>query len=89
MTFLRSTPGKQKWLCAVTDDLKLVFSTSDAPWLFDLSKDPDELRNCFAEKAYGDRVRKLSRALRRYCDTYVDPYVAIDKIAAEIAAASK
>lgn len=86
VAFIRGTPGA-KWLCAVTDDYKLIYSDVDSPWLFDLSKDPDELTNQFANRDYREIVRRLTRGLRSYCDTHGDPYGAIEKVRDEMAAA--
>jgi arylsulfatase A-like enzyme len=87
IAFLRGTP-RMKWLCAVTDDYKLVYSPQDVPWLFDLTKDPDELTNLFTSERYREVARRMTRALRAYCDTHKDPYGAIDKIKVEMAKAS-
>ncbi|MEE2888127.1 MAG: sulfatase [Planctomycetota bacterium] len=85
VTFIRSTAGSP-WLCAVSDDHKLVYSQSDSPWLFDLAKDPDELTNYYGQDSHRAVARKLARALRAYCDTYGDPFGSVDKIKADIAA---
>jgi len=73
-TVLRSTSG-QAWVAAVTDDLKLVFSKQDEPWLFDLKKDPDELNNRFKDPAYADQIKDLTQRLMRYGKQFGDPYV--------------
>ena len=83
IAFLRSTPGNE-WLCAVTDDYKLVYSKADRPWLFDLSKDPDELKNRFADPAYRDAVRRMTRELVRYAERHGDSHAKIPNVAAEL-----
>ncbi len=83
IAFLRSTPGNE-WLCAVTDDYKLVYSKADRPWLFDLSKDPEELKNRFADPAYRDAVRRMTRELVRYAERHGDSHAKIPNVAAEL-----
>ena len=40
---------------AITDRYKLVYSTTDDPWLFDLQEDPDERINRFSLPEYQDQ----------------------------------
>jgi arylsulfatase A-like enzyme len=78
VAFVRSTGRSNSgraWLAAVTPRHKLVYSDRDEPWLFDLAKDPDEVVNFFADPAYADVVRSLSKQLIGYADRYGDPYV--------------
>lgn len=78
ITFIRSTgaPGATKgWLGAVTKRYKLVYSSVDDPWLFDLEKDPDELENFFTKPPYRQTVRDLSNDLLAYAKKAKDPYV--------------
>ena len=70
------------WLAAVTRRYKLIFSALDAPWLFDLEKDPDELINRFADPAYRETVRDLSRRLHEYGVRHRDPYVDLPAVRA-------
>ena len=79
IAFMRSTGrpgGTSGWLAAMTGRYKIVFSGNDAPWLFDLEKDPDELTNFFGSGDYREVVRDLSRELvayaRKFNDTYAD-----------------
>lgn len=72
VTFLRGT-GESNWICAVTDDHKLVFAPGEKPWLFDLEKDPNELKNFFDDPAYAPIVRRLSNALANYGEQNDDP----------------
>ena len=74
VAFIRSTSSGKPWLCAVTDDLKLVFSGEDDPWLYDLSKDPDEMDNRIKQDQYDEAVLSLTRQLAAYCKKYQDPY---------------
>jgi uncharacterized sulfatase len=50
IVYFRNAGGA--WVAAVDHRYKLVLSTSDTPWLFDLEKDPNELTNCFEDPAY-------------------------------------
>jgi len=88
IAFLRGT-RRTKWLCAVTDRYKIVYSPKDVPWLFDLQEDPDELMNFFGDEAHRTVARELTRLLRDYCDKHGDPYGAIPRIRAEMAAAAE
>ncbi len=73
---MRSTGHEAGWLAAVTERYKLIYSTSDSPWLFDLQADPDELTNFFADPAYREIVRNLSRQLLNYGTRHQDPRAA-------------
>lgn len=69
IAFLR---GTRNWICAVSDDYKLVYSSTDDPWLFDLEKDPDELTNLYREAEYKDAVKRLTKELVAYCKRHND-----------------
>ena len=84
IAFLR---GTRNWLCAVTDEYKLVYSTVDQPWLFDLKKDPDELTNRFAHPDYRDIVDQLTKELIDYCKKRNDPNGEAPQIKTQMAAA--
>lgn len=81
--------GKSCWLCAVTDRHKLIVSSTDDPWLFDLEKDPDELANKAGDPAYRPILQKLARGLQAYGKRYRDPYAGNGKVKADLAAAVK
>jgi len=85
MAFMRGTGDENGWLAAVTDRYKLVYSTADDPWLFDLERDPDELINSFRDPAHRDVIRELSRQLAEYGQRFKDPRVANVKIRADLA----
>jgi len=77
VAFFRSTGGSSKqnvWLAAVTRRWKLIFSSHDEPWLFDLETDPDEVTNFVARPECRDVVRDLSDALLAYARRHNDPY---------------
>ena len=84
VAFIRSTSTGKPWLCAVTDDHKLVFSAMDEPWLLDLSEDPDEMDNCYEIPKYSKVVLRLTKALESYCRKYEDPYGEVPEIKAAI-----
>ncbi len=84
IVFLRG-PGRERgWLAAVTDRYKIIYSTADDPWLFDLEKDPDELVNVVNAPAYREEVRELSRQLADYGKKYNDPRAAHVEIQADL-----
>ena len=77
--FLRSTTG-QRWLCAVSDRFKLVYSNKERPWLMDLTSDPEEAFNHIDEPAYTSIVRSMTQSLLKYCDTQKDPFGQVPEI---------
>ncbi len=84
VVFLRGTGEERGWLAAVTDRYKLVYSTADVPWLFDLEKDPDELVNAFNDPTYRETIRELSKQLREYGRKYTDPRAANADVQADL-----
>ncbi len=61
------------WAAAVMKGYKLVISSSDVPWLFDLNRDPDEMINFFSEDGYSDIVQNLQTALFKAMKDYKMP----------------
>ncbi len=56
-----------------TDRYKLIFYYTINEWeLFDLQKDPNEMRNAYADPEYADTVRKLKEELQRLRRQYKD-----------------
>ncbi|MBN2292120.1 MAG: sulfatase-like hydrolase/transferase, partial [Pirellulales bacterium] len=84
VAFIRGTGGEPGWVAAVSDRYKLVYSTNDDPWLFDLQTDPDEVTNYFTDPAYRKVVRDLSAKLAEYGKKYNDPRVANARIRADL-----
>ena len=74
VAFVRSTP-KSFWLSAVTARYKLVYSSTDQPWLIDLKQDPQELNNLFGQKQHAALIRDLTTKLSAYGRRHQDPYV--------------
>lgn len=74
VAFLRSTSGGVSWLCAVSDNHKLVVSRGEQPWLIDLAADPNELTNVFNEPEYAAVAATLASSLLDYVEQASDPY---------------
>ena len=93
IAFIRSTgrPGVDgpAWICAITEDLKLVFSTNEEPWLIDLKTDPNELTNLFGEAKNREKIRWMTEKLAAYGKANDDPYVSHPRIQTWMDQASK
>ncbi len=76
--------GTNDWLCAVTQNYKVVYSQKDVPWLFDLKEDPDELTNFFKDPRYSDVVKNMTAELMAYCKKYDDPRLEDRKMGPEM-----
>jgi len=68
-----------QWVAAVTKRYKLVLSLMDAPWLIDMDKDPDELKNFCTNPEYRSVVRNLAVQLAAYHDKFKDPSLSTPK----------
>lgn len=75
VAFIRGTGDQQGWLTVLTDRYKLVYSSVDHPWLFDMERDPDELNNVFTHAGYRETIQQLSKALRDYGNKYDEPFM--------------
>ncbi|MFT4550885.1 MAG: arylsulfatase A-like enzyme [Verrucomicrobiales bacterium] len=82
VAFMRAT--NNGWICATSDQHKLVIDPIGRPWLFDLKRDPDELINFFTDKNYREVVRDLAKELLTYGKTYSDPVIAFKPIKADL-----
>jgi arylsulfatase A-like enzyme len=84
IAFIRSTgrPGSDgaAWISAITEDLKLVYSTNEEPWLIDLRSDPNELTNLFGEAKHQEMIRWMTGKLAEYGKAHDDPYVSHARI---------
>ena len=58
------------WVMATDGRYKLVLSTNDSPWLYDLEKDPLEMGNCYEDAAYADIAAEMMTALRAQMKQY-------------------
>jgi uncharacterized sulfatase len=67
------TNAASKWVAAVDQRYKLVLSTMDDPWLFDLNKDPDELINFYTNPEYKEIAEKLQNELVNQMEKYGEP----------------
>lgn len=74
VTVIRSTPGKNVWLSAITQQYKLVISQNEQPWLIDVKNDPSELSNIFGKPQHRQIGQKLTRRLSAYIKTHNDPH---------------
>jgi len=85
ITFFRGTGEPEKgWIGAVTSRYKLILSPVDDPWLFDLEKDPNEIKNFFHDPEYREVIREMAQELLAYGDKYNDGRVKLEKITAEL-----
>ncbi|MEM9017383.1 MAG: sulfatase-like hydrolase/transferase [Verrucomicrobiota bacterium] len=70
VTFMRGTTRGSEdtsgWLAAVSPTHKLVLSDKDEPWLLNLEKDPDELKNFVGDPSEAETVRSLATQLKAY-----------------------
>ena len=82
VAFMRST--NNGWICATSDQHKLVLDPHGRPWLFDLKRDPDELINFFTDKNYREIVRDLSKDLLAYGKKFNDPVIDFKPIKADL-----
>lgn len=85
ITFLRAASAQPSWVAAVTDRYKLVVSVNDVPWLFDLEKDPDELKNHASNRDAKDRLSELAKALIQYGSDSNDPQITSGPLAKQLA----
>ncbi|MEL7499346.1 MAG: sulfatase-like hydrolase/transferase [Planctomycetota bacterium] len=84
IAFVRGTGDQGGWLMAVSDRHKLVISTQDEPWLFDLERDPDELINQRDNPGYREIVQKMGTALRAYAVEFDDPRLSDKRVATDL-----
>ena len=84
VAIIRGTGNGGGWLMATSDRYKLVISSQDDPWLFDLQRDPDEVINHRDNPAYQQMIQSLAKSLVRYCKAYDDPRYKVDKIQADL-----
>ncbi len=76
IVFIRGTGNTENnWVAAITKRYKLVIQPDEKPWLYDLEKDPDELKNFYNMPGYSDVVKKLSAQLLDYGKKYNDSRV--------------
>ncbi|MDP6633303.1 MAG: sulfatase-like hydrolase/transferase [Phycisphaerae bacterium] len=85
VAFVRGTGGPDaNWLGAFTGRYKFIVSPRDIPWLIDMEKDPDELKNFFLDPEYRQIVRDLSAQLIEYGRKYKDGRTSVATIKADL-----
>ncbi|ARN57402.1 sulfatase-like hydrolase/transferase [Sedimentisphaera salicampi] len=70
----------EKWAAAVSSRYKLVLSTVDRPWLFDLEKDPDELTNFCNKEEYAEVSKRFKKALVEQMKKFEEPMLKSGKL---------
>ncbi|MFV0580534.1 MAG: sulfatase-like hydrolase/transferase [Parabacteroides gordonii] len=85
------TTSRMSWVAAVTPRYKLIHTPNEGevPWLIDLKKDPNELRNFYNDPAYARIIRRLSADLLEYGRSTDDKIIVRTKIEKELAAKMK
>jgi uncharacterized sulfatase len=78
IVYVRHSGGA--WVAAFDRRYKLVISTSDKPWLFDLEKDPDELVNFYGRDEYKREFTRLEKELKRQMVKYDEPVLVEKKL---------
>ena len=68
-----SSHAGSQWVAAMDGRHKLVFSTSDVPWLYDLKNDPDELVNVYTDPDYASVAGKMKDELLDQIKRFKDP----------------
>ena len=66
--------GGDAWLCAVTQQYKLVFATNEDPWLIDIANDPNELTNLFSNPTHKPQIKRMTEQLVAYAAANQDDY---------------
>lgn len=84
VAFYRATGTTWGWITTVSDRHKLVLSSGDLPWLFDLERDPDEVINFFENPAYRQTIKDLAVECRDYAAKHNDLYAKTPRIAADL-----
>ena len=78
IVYVRHSAGA--WVAAFDQRYKLVLSSADKPWLFDLETDPDELRNFFGRDGYQDVTKRLKKELLAQMKKFKEPALAEGKL---------
>ncbi|WP_146396027.1 sulfatase [Planctomycetes bacterium CA13] len=85
VAIIQSSGLKPSWVAAVSDRFKLVLSTSERPWFFDLQQDPNELKNLINNPESRSTVRTLARELIDHVGKAEDPQCINTKLAEQLA----
>ena len=84
IAFVRGTGTTSGWMMAVSDRYKLIFSSHDPAWFFDLQRDPDEMGNLFTNAAYRETIQNMATAMKAYGEKHNDPFLKLENIAADV-----
>ena len=71
IVYVRQSNGS--WVAAFDRRYKLVISSLDQPWLFDLEKDPDELSNYYGREGYEKPYQRLKTELLAQMKKFKEP----------------
>lgn len=71
ITYFAKTGGW--WVASVNNRYKLVLDKDESPYLFDLEKDPFELKNFYNDPAYKSIAKEMQDALLEQMKTYDEP----------------
>ena len=78
IVYVRSTANQARWVAAISDRYKLVYSTEDDPWLFDLEKDFEELTNFADNPEYASIRKRMTRSLIGQLKETEDPILEME-----------
>ena len=78
IVYVRHSGGA--WVAAFDQRYKLVISSLDRPWLYDLEKDPDELVNYFGRVGYDEQFTRLKNELIAQMKKFKEPALTSKKL---------
>ena len=78
IVYVRHSEGA--WVAAFDRRYKLVISSLDQPWLYDLEKDPDELVNYFGREGYEEQFIRLKDELINQMKKFKEPALVSKKL---------
>jgi arylsulfatase A-like enzyme len=84
VTVVRGTGDISNWIGAFTGRYKLIVSPKANPWLVDMEKDPDEMKNFLSDSGCRDVLRDLAKELIDYGEKYKDARIGDAKVKADL-----
>jgi arylsulfatase A-like enzyme len=72
------------WMGAFTRQYKFIVAPGADACLFDLDKDPEEMRNLINSPAHRETVRRLARALADYAKRSNEPHLIASRVKADL-----
>ncbi|MDG2469524.1 MAG: sulfatase [Pirellulaceae bacterium] len=75
LTLVRGTGSQKGWLMAVTDRYKLIVSSNDPVWFFDLERDPNEMINLRDHAGYRGLIKSMGAEILNYGKQFEEPFV--------------